>query len=268
MLESDSASSSSPSRPARTAVTVAAGVRGSARSQESSWRARTSAIAPASASPRAGGGSAVIAARNAVPRVRAYQATPCRHPVSAPYGVVVQPSSSTAAPGAAAAKSSLGQPGVPGSVASAMRIRRCSSDEPGLDRFFPVTAAGGGIDPPRVFPGPDADRLVQGGAPVVQAGAVLGGVPAAQDSLGDQRPVPLPAGLTREIFMHAVTVGDQPQPAGERAETITERVGGAAGVPAQAARAGPGQDHPGGPAAAQDPRQAVGPPHGHQVNHV
>ena len=68
--------------------------------------------------------------------------------------------------------------------------------------------------------------------------------------------------------MHAVTVRDQAEAAGERVETVAERVGGTAHMPAQAAGAGPGQDHPGPPAAAQDPGQAVGPPHGHQVHHA
>jgi hypothetical protein len=134
--------------------------------------------------------------------------------------------------------------------------------------FFGITAARGGIDPPGALPGPDADRFVQRAAQVVQSGAVLGGVPAGQDPLGDQGPVHLAAGLAREIVMHAVTVGQQRQAAGERVETVTERVGGPAPVPAQAAGAGPGQDHPGRPAAAQDPRQAVGPSHGHQVHHA
>ena len=47
---------------------------------------------------------------------------PLQAPGGAPRGVVGAPSSSTAAPGAAAAKSSFGEPGVPGSVASSTRI--------------------------------------------------------------------------------------------------------------------------------------------------
>ena len=79
----------------------------------------------------------MIAARNAVPRVRAYQATPWTHPVSAPRGVVVQPSSRTAAPGATAAKSSLGQPGVPGSVARAKANRSDFQREPKIYHLVP-----------------------------------------------------------------------------------------------------------------------------------
>src|SRR5580704_6499233 len=122
MTESASASTSKPAGAARTTVTVDAGVSGSARSQESAWLARTCSMAVASASVSQIAGSALIWPSRIPPRARAYQATPCRHPVLAPRGVVVQPSSSTAAPGAAAAKSSLGQPGVPGSVASSTRI--------------------------------------------------------------------------------------------------------------------------------------------------
>ena len=111
-----------PSAVTRTAVTVAAGVAGLLRSQVSSCWSRTSVIA-AEREPASGtGGSAVIALRSVPPRVRAYQATPCTHPVSVPGGKVVQPSSSTAVPGATAAKSSLGQAGVPGSLASTTRI--------------------------------------------------------------------------------------------------------------------------------------------------
>ena len=80
-------------------MTVAAGVARTDRSQVPACRSRTCPIAVASASASAILGSAVIAASRSVPRVRAYQATPCRHPVSAPRGVVVQPSKSTAAAG-------------------------------------------------------------------------------------------------------------------------------------------------------------------------
>src|SRR5215471_14789168 len=122
MTESDSARTSIPAAVTRTAVTVAAGVAGLLRSQVSSCWLRTSVIAAESDSASGTGGSAVIRPRTAPPSVRAYQATPCTHPMSVPGGHVVQPSSSTAAPGATAAKSSLGQPGVPGSVASTTRI--------------------------------------------------------------------------------------------------------------------------------------------------
>src|ERR1019366_6927397 len=100
------------------AVTVAAVVAGSSRSQVCSCRPGTVVMAAARARGSGAGGSARISARSALPTVRAYQATPCRHPVGAPRGNVVAPSRSTAAPGAVAAKSSLGQPGVPASVAS------------------------------------------------------------------------------------------------------------------------------------------------------
>ena len=106
------------------------------------------------------------------------------------------------------------------------------------------------------------------GAQVVQPGAVLGRVPAGQDSLGDQGPVHRAARLAREIVVHAVTVRDQAEAAGERVETVAVRVGGTTQVPAQAAGAGPGQDHPRPPAAAQDRGEAMGPPHGHQVHHA
>ena len=97
----------------------------------------------------------------------------------------------TAAPGATAAKSSLGQPGVPGSVARATRIVGfSSSDEPGRDRFFGAAAAG-------------------------------------QHPLGDQGAVHRAAGLAREIVGHAVTVRDQAEAAGERVETVAVRVGAA-----------------------------------------
>src|SRR5437763_2866146 len=82
-------------------------------------------MAPASAPARGAGGSAVIPASSAVPSVRAYQATPWAQPLSVPGGKVVAPSSSTAAPGATAAKSSFGQPGVPGSVASVTSTPTC-----------------------------------------------------------------------------------------------------------------------------------------------
>src|ERR1022692_234731 len=115
-----------PSGLERTAVTVAAGVDVLARSQVPSCRSRTSLIGSASASESGMRGSAVIAARSVVPRVRAYQATPWTHPVSVPWGTVVAPSRSTAAPGATAAKSSFGQPGVPGSVARVTHMCRPS----------------------------------------------------------------------------------------------------------------------------------------------
>src|SRR5215469_4142614 len=118
MTESDSARTSIPAAVTRTAVTVAAGVAGLVRSQMSSCWLRTSVIAADRQSASGTGGSAVIALSSAPPSVRAYQATPCTHPVTVPDGKVVQPSSSTAAPGATAAKSSLGQPGVPGSLDS------------------------------------------------------------------------------------------------------------------------------------------------------
>src|ERR1035437_2278711 len=115
-----------PSGLERTAVTVAAGVDGLARSQVPWCRPRTSLIDSARASESGMRGSAVIADRSVVPRGLAYQATPWTHPVSAPRGRVVAPSRSTAAPGATAAKSSFGQPGVPGSVARVTRMCRLS----------------------------------------------------------------------------------------------------------------------------------------------
>src|SRR6516225_4074087 len=122
ITESDSARTSMPAPATRAAVTVDAGVAGLLRSQVSSCRPRTSAIAAASDSVSGAGGSEVIMLSSTLPRVRAYQATLCTHPMSLSLGTVVQPSSRMAAPGATAAKSSLGQPGVPGSLASTTRI--------------------------------------------------------------------------------------------------------------------------------------------------
>ena len=110
-----------PPGSARTVVTVAAGVAGWVRSQVSLCWSRTWAIASARAPASGCRGSAVAAASRAVPSARAYQATPCSHPVSACRGTVVAPSRSTAAPGPAQTKSSFGQPGVPGSLASITR---------------------------------------------------------------------------------------------------------------------------------------------------
>src|SRR6185437_14257697 len=59
-------------------------------------------------------------AARCAPSVRAYQATPCTHPVSRPPGEPA-PSISTATPGVMAAKSSFGQSRVEESVASDTR---------------------------------------------------------------------------------------------------------------------------------------------------
>ena len=85
------------------------------------WFAAVAALLESSASEPAA--ASVSRASSRVPSVRANQATPCSQPVSIPAGVPA-PSSSTAADGVTAAKSSFSAPAAIGAVASTARTVR------------------------------------------------------------------------------------------------------------------------------------------------
>ncbi|TQJ54278.1 hypothetical protein FBY34_2046 [Streptomyces sp. SLBN-115] len=106
---------SSALAPTRTATTVLVGLARWVRSQLSSWRDRMVVIVSARQSASGRAGCAVMVLSSSPPSVAENQATPCLHPVSAP--ATPAPSRSTAASGAAAAKSSFSRPGSAGSEA-------------------------------------------------------------------------------------------------------------------------------------------------------
>src|SRR6059058_4910758 len=66
--------------------------------------------------------------------------------------------------------------------------------------------------------------------------------------------------------MYTVGVGQEPESVDEEIDRVPMGVGGAAKVPAQASRAGPGTNNAGLPALSQDLRQVVHAPNGHEVD--
>ena len=122
------------------------------------------------------------------------------------------------------------------------------------------------VDPPRLRAAPDADGLAELGADVVQADAVLARVARWEGAVRNEPPVRRTAGLVVEVVVHAVGEGQQPEAVGERVERVAERVRRAAEVPAEAARAHPGEHHARLPALAHHGVQAVSPPDRQQVH--
>lgn len=137
-----------------------------------------------------------------------------------------------------------------------------------LDGAFTVSASSERLDPPRSGARTHADGLVQALAQVVQTYTVLGGVASRQGPVGNECAVRRPARLVGEVVVHAVAEREQGEAVEEGIESVTEGVGGAADVPAQASRAGPGQNHTGVPALAEDVRQPVCSPDGHEVHNA
>jgi hypothetical protein len=75
-------------------------------------------------------------------------------------------------------------------------------------------------------------------------------------------------GPARLVVVDAIAVREEGESAGERVEVVPEGVGRAADVPAQAARTRAGEHDARLPAIAQDLRQTVRAPHGHEVHHA
>jgi len=115
---------------------------------------------------------------------------------------------------------------------------------PGFDGFLGVPTGGVGVDAPGTRSGPDGYRFAEGRAAVMQPHPVLGGIAGVDLAGSDQLPVRAPSGLVGEVIVDAVAEGQESQAIGERPEAVTERVRGATGVPAEAARADPRQDDP------------------------
>src|ERR1700733_5066617 len=82
------------------------------------------------------------------------------------------------------------------------------------DWFVVVAAVGGWLHPPGLGAVPHGDGFVQFGADVVQADAVLGGVPGREVAVGYALAVDAAAGLVVERVMNPVAVGQEAQAVG------------------------------------------------------
>src|SRR5215472_6675830 len=88
------------------------------------------------------------------------------------------------------------------SLASSGAIRMASaSDQPGFERVLTEAAVRSRLHPPGPFSGHDGDCLGQIGTDVVQADAVLAGIPGRKRVPGNEPTVNVPARLAVEIVM-------------------------------------------------------------------
>ena len=85
-----------------------------------------------------------------------------------------------------------------------------------------VGAVGGRLHPPGPGAVPHGDGFMQFGADVVQADAVLGGVPGREFAAGYVLAVDASAGLVVERVMNPVAVGQEAQAVGEHGQGVAE----------------------------------------------